>query len=222
MDAFERGHLRALVLRGILVLRLQCKNRTLYTMQVLPSQALLRVGTALSLPLPPLSLPAQFPTASEYRAKANYLANFPSFVDWPPETLPAGKGSFLVCVFGEFSFGTTLAEITRGTAVLGRRIEIRWMRKPRELSACQILFVSHSEQKRYNQALDAVSGRMVLTVGETPEFLRAGGILSFSGQQGTIQFDVNLEAANKAHLKINSRLLALARRVVNRSVAAKS
>jgi hypothetical protein len=33
---------------------------------------------------------------------------------------------------------------------------------------------------------------------------------------------VNLEAANKAHLKISSRLLALARRVVNQTEAAKS
>ncbi len=103
-----------------------------------------------------------------------------------------------------------------------RRLEIRWVRKVLELSACQILFISRSEQKRYNQALDAVRGKMVLTVGETPEFLDAGGILSFSGQQATIQFDVNLAAANKAHLKISSRLLALARRVVNQTEAAKS
>jgi len=160
--------------------------------------------------------------AAEYRAKAHYLANFPSFVEWPPEAWQSGKASFLVCVFGEFSFGTSLAEITRGTMVHDRRIEIRWIRKPQELSACQILFVSRSEQKRYNQALDAVRDRMVLSVGETPEFLDAGGILSFSGQQGTIQFDVNLEAANKAHLKISSRLLALARHVVNPAEAAKS
>jgi hypothetical protein len=58
--------------------------------------------------------------------------------------------------------------------------------------------------------------------GETPEFLDAGGILCFSSQQGAIQFDVNLEAANKAHLKISSRLLALARHVVNQAEAAKS
>ena len=137
MDAFERGHLRALVLRGILVLRLQCKNRTLYTMQVLPSQALLRVGTALSLPLPPLSLPAQFPTASEYRAKANYLANFPSFVEWPQEALASEKAPFLICVFGDFPFGTSLAKITRGRSVHDRRVEIRWIRKPQQLPSCR-------------------------------------------------------------------------------------
>lgn len=185
-------------------------------------RALRSVGIALSLLFASVPLPAQNSSTLEYRAKANYLANFPSFVEWPPEALPSAKAPFLVCVFGEFPFGTSLAEITRGAAVQGRRIEVRWIRKPQELSACQILFVSRSEQKRYNQALDAVRGRTVLTVGETPEFLDAGGILSFSSQPGAIQFDVNLEAANKARLKISSRLLALARRVVNQAEAAKS
>src|SRR5437879_3636401 len=182
----------------------------------------LRVGLASSLLLASVPLSAQNASDLEYRAKANYLANFPSFVEWPPEALPSANAPFLVCVFGEFPFGTTLAEIARGTAVQGRRIEIRWIRKPQELPACQVLFVSHSEQKRYNLALYAVRSRMVLTVGETPEFLDAGGIVSFSNQPGAIQFDVNLEAANKAHLIISSRLLALARRVVNQAEAAKS
>jgi len=186
-----------------------------------PSRALLRVGAALSFLLASLPLQAQETATAEYRAKADYLANFPSFVEWPAELWSQRKTSFLVCVFGEFSFGTSLAEITRGATAHDRHIEIRWLRKPQELSACQILFVSHSEQKRYTQVLDPVRGQAVLTVGETPGFLDAGGILSFSGQQGTIQFDVNLEAANKAHLKISSRLLALARHVLNQTEAAK-
>jgi HPt (histidine-containing phosphotransfer) domain-containing protein len=62
----------------------------------------------------------------------------------------------------------------------------------------------------------------VLTIGETPEYLDAGGIVSLSMREEAIQFDVNLVAANKAHLKISSRLLALARHVVNQTEAAKS
>jgi hypothetical protein len=207
---------------GVLVFSFQRKNRNPITTPGLTVWVLLSVAMAFSLLLVSAPLPAQNSSAIEYRAKANYLANFPSFVEWLPEALPPANVPFLVCVFGEFPFGTSLAEITRGVSVQGRRIEIRWIRKPQELSACQTLFVSHSEQKRYNQALDAVRGRMVLTVGETPEFLDAGGIVSFSSQRGAIQFDVNLEAANKAHLKISSRLLALARRVVNQAEAAKS
>jgi hypothetical protein len=177
---------------------------------------------ALSLLFAPLPLPAQTPASVEYRAKANYLANFPSFVEWPVEALPPANAALLVCVFGEFSFGTSLAELTRGTTVHDRRLEIRWVRKVQEVSACQILFVSRSVQKRYDEVLAAVRDKMVLTVGETPEFFDAGGMLTFFSQHGTIQFDVNLAAANKAHLKISSQLLALARRVVNRAEDAKS
>jgi hypothetical protein len=41
-------------------------------------------------------------------------------------------------------------------------------------------------------------------------------------QDGTLQFDVNLAEANRAHLRISSRLLALARRVVNPTEAARN
>jgi hypothetical protein len=186
------------------------------------TRVLLRVAVALSLLSASPPLPAQNSNALEYRAMANYLANFPSFVEWPQEALASDKAPFLICVFGAFPFGTSLAEITRDTMVHDRRVEVRWIRKHEELSSCQILFVSRSEQKKYRQSLDAVRDRTVFTVGETPEFLGAGGILSFSSQQGTIGFDVNLEAANKAHLRISSRLLALARHVVNQKEAAKS
>jgi len=204
------------------VLRLRSKIQIFRHATTLLSRAPLRMVAALSLLLISLPLPAQNFAPLEYRAKANYLANFPSFVEWPTDALPQGKAPFLVCVFGDFPFGTFLAEMTRGTTVHNRPVEIRWIRKPQELSSCQILFVSHSEQKRYSQSLDAVRDHVVLTVGETPEFLDAGGIVSFSTQQGALQFDVNLEAADKAHLKISSRLLALARHVVNRTEAAKS
>jgi hypothetical protein len=180
------------------------------------------VSMALILPLVSFPTIAQTPLAAEYRAKANYLVNFPIFIEWPAEGMPSAKAPFVVCGFGEFPFGTSLAEIARGKTVHDRRIEIRWVRKQQELSSCQILFVSRSEEKRYNQALDAVRGLMVLTVGETPDFLDAGGVMAFSSDRGTIQFDVNLDAASKAHLKISSRLLALARHVVNLTEAAKS
>ena len=207
---------------GILVHRHLFKVRDLFNMLCLLSLALLRMWIALSLLCVPLPLPAQSRVTAEYRAKANYLANLPSFVEWPAGALPPANQPFLVCVFGEFSFGTSLAEITRGATVHDRRVEIRWVRKTHGLSACQILFVSRSELKSYNQVLEAVRDKAVLTVSETPEFLEAGGILTFSSQQGTLQFDVSLLAANKAHLKLSSRLLTLARHVVNQLEAAKS
>lgn len=173
--------------------------------------------------LAPVQLLAQNSTTLEYRAKANFLANFPSFVDWPVSAFPSREAPFLICVFGDFSFGTSLAESTHSADYHGRRIEVRWARKESELAACQILFVSRGDTKRYAKALDAVRGQDVLTVGETSNFLDAGGAVAFNFQQESpLQFEINMDAVEGAHLKISSRLLALARRVLNKSTGAKT
>jgi hypothetical protein len=177
-------------------------------------KAMLSIGTMLSLSLIGIPLQAQIQGDAEYRSKANFLSKFPSFVEWPANALPTGQASFLVCVYGAYSFGPSLAEVARTTTAHERQIEIRWVRQEQELRTCQVLFVSQSEQKKYRRSLDVVRDLSVLTVGETPEFLRAGGVVSFSTQRGKLEFDVNLDAANRAHLRISSRLLALARRVV--------
>ena len=172
------------------------------------------------LPVPPIL--AQPQSEGEYRSKASFLSKFPLFVDWPEGALPTRGAPFLICVFGDYPFGVSLAEITRGSTIHERPVEARWVHKEQDLLACQIVFVSQTERKKYNRILEVLRDQAVLTVGETPEFLDAGGIVTFSVQQGTLQFDVNLAAANRSHLKIKSQLLALAHHVVNQTEAAKS
>jgi len=179
------------------------------------------VAVACLLAWVALPLAAQQSAVAEYRSKANFLATFPSFVDWPESAFSSTESPFLICVRGDFSFGTSLAELARGAWPHGRRVEVRWVHKDQELRNCQIVFVSRSESKRYAKLLQAVEGAGALTVGETPDFLGAGGIISFAVERDTLQFEVNLVAADSARLKISSRLLTLARRVVNRTEGAK-
>jgi hypothetical protein len=51
----------------------------------------------------------------------------------------------------------------------------------------------------------------VLTVGESPDFLRQGGIINFVLEDGKVRFEINQDAATQADLRISSRLLRLAR-----------
>lgn len=161
-------------------------------------------------------------TKDEYRLKANFLATSPRFVDWPEDAKASSRKFFSLCVYGTFDFGTTLAEMTRANTVHGLRVDVKWIRKEPQLRACNLAFISGSEQKRYAQLLQGLQGMPVLTVGETPGFLEAGGMLNLEIKGSTLQFDVNLAAAERAHLKISSRLLVIARRVVGASRAARS
>jgi hypothetical protein len=158
---------------------------------------------------------AQAVASTEYQNKAAFLAQFPNFVEWPIDASQPAQTSFQICVYGDFGFGTSLAEATRGTTIHGRKLEVRWVRKLPEVRTCQILFVSRSEHARYGQVLAAVTNSGVLTVGETAGFLEAGGTICFSYDRELLQFEVNLGAAHDARLKMSAQLLGLAKRVMN-------
>ena len=183
--------------------------------------AMLFAWVLVLVPLSSRAAGAQDSPRSEYEWKANFLAKSANFVDWTEESFPPTSPAFRVCVFGSFSFGTSLAEITRAVAVRGKRMEVKWVRKEADLAGCQIVFVSQSESKRYGKVLDAAHMAHALTVGETADFTEAGGMVSLLMQGSELKFEVNLDAMSDAHLKMSSQLLALARRVINRSAAAR-
>ena len=49
-----------------------------------------------------------------------------------------------------------------------------------------------------------------MTVGNAPGFTRQGGIINFIMQDNRVRFEINPEAADRAGLRISSKLLQLA------------
>ena len=146
---------------------------------------------------------AEAPT--EYEVKAALLYNFGRFVQGPDS-----GDTLLVCVLGEDPFGPVLDKMLEGKTAEARKLHVRRLRRSQEGEACQILFVSSSEYEHLPQILAELDGRSVLTVGDTPEFARRGGMISFQLEQNRVRIHVNLRAAEGARLVISSQLLKLA------------
>lgn len=53
-------------------------------------------------------------------------------------------------------------------------------------------------------------GLPVLTVGDLDQFAAKGGMIGLVMQSNRVRFEVNLQSAERAGLKINSKLLSLA------------
>ena len=154
---------------------------------------------------------------TEYELKATYLRRVPSFVEWPISgnaQQVVTPGSIRLCVVGNYSFGPMLAQEAQRSAVGGKKMEVQWIRKGLELNGCQIIFVSGSERKRYVTILEAAKGINALTIGETDGFLQAGGMVQLNYEDAILKFVVNLSAARAARLKMDARLLAMAKRVI--------
>jgi hypothetical protein len=154
--------------------------------------------------------------SQEYQLKAMYLKKIPSFVEWPPSAASASKTAFRFCTVGDYPFGTRLADEVRGDSVSGQKIELQWIRNEQGLDGCRVIFFSRSAEKRYGKILEGLKGKSVLTIGESEGFLEAGGMMELSFKNDRLQLEVNLEAARSANLKVDARLLAMAKRVVTK------
>ena len=139
----------------------------------------------------------------EYQVKATYLYNFVKFIDWPGQ--PAGPLN--ICVAGRNPFGTVLDDLLANETINGRPVRSRVILEPD--AACQVVFVPNGAAA--SAYLRAARGAPVLTVGEESDFIGLGGMISLYLDNANVRFSINPGAADRAKLRISSRLLALAR-----------
>jgi hypothetical protein len=156
-------------------------------------------------------------TDEEYRIKAAFIFHFAQLVDWPPETRTGAESSLFLCTIGEDPFQGALESTVAGKAIGDRILRIRHLKQGEDMQACQVLFLGKAQSKRIPTVLANLHNAPVLTVGESPGFLGAGGMICFVVEDNNIRFGINLDAAASAKLKIGSRLLILAQTVIGES-----
>jgi hypothetical protein len=150
-------------------------------------------------------------TPGEYQIKAAFLYNFAKFVEWPSGAFEDSSSPLVIGILGDDPFGSSLDQVTKGKTVDGRRITIKRFPRIREVESCQILFVCSSESSRLARAIESVKSAGVLTVSDIDRFAQRGGIVGFTMDDNKVGFEINVNSAQKANLKISSKLLKLAR-----------
>jgi hypothetical protein len=144
----------------------------------------------------------------EYRVKAAYLLNFTRYVEWPASA--ASDSRLSICVLGTDPFGRILDATVTGRTVQGRPLEVRRVQSTSEAIGCEVVFVSRDTWRRNPASLKALENAGSLTVGESEQFARGGGVIGFVILDETVRFVVNDEARDRAGLRISSRMLSLA------------
>ena len=146
---------------------------------------------------------------SEYEVKAGLLGNFVQFVKWPAKAFPDPGSPFTICIVGSDPFGGYLERAVGGQTVNGHKVTIKHSRRPDDLKSSQVVFVSKSERSRAGEILGGLQGANVLSVGETEDFARQGGVINFTMEGDKVRFEINTGAAQRAGLELSSKLLRL-------------
>ena len=145
----------------------------------------------------------------KYLVKAAFLYNFAKFTVWPAEAFADPSTPLRLCLLGKDPFQGALDSLA-GKTVRKRKLEIHRLTKTTALGKCHLLFVSASENKRLATILKVLRGMPVLAVGDMPNFAHSGGIINLKTVRNKVRFEINVNAARRAHLKFSSKLLRLA------------
>ena len=155
--------------------------------------------------------PSVSQAATEDQLMAAYVFNFAKFVEWPAELFPASNSAMNFCALGRSAAADEMDSAVRGQSVNGHPIKVRRLGSAEEIADCHLVFLASSAGKQQQRLFQAAKGRPVLLIGESPGFARAGGTIGFITEKGKVLFEINLNMAEEAHLKISSKLLSLAR-----------
>ena len=168
----------------------------------------LPLAAALWLATPTARALAQSASAAEIRA--GFAVNFVKFTEWPADTLTPGA-PLTICVFDDPLGADALEHIAHGHAVSGHEIRVARLSEGDSPHACQVVDATRLGPKAKTQLLAELKASAVLTVAQSPDFIKQGGITELYVEGNRMRFAVNLSAAQRARLQLSAKLLSLAR-----------
>jgi hypothetical protein len=139
--------------------------------------------------------------------KAAVVFNIAKFVEWPPGAFPSSTAPLVLGVPERDALAEALGSLD-GKIVQGRPLMVKKNARLEELKKCQVVVIS--DPGAAASLLNNFRGLPILTITDNlANFARSGGVINIAEEEGKIKLQVNLGAATRSHLTINSQLLKL-------------
>jgi hypothetical protein len=140
----------------------------------------------------------------EYVLKAAFLYRFTDYVDWGGSNT---SEDFTIAVLGKSNITDPLIDIAKKKKVQGKRIVIKQYDDINDVGDCQILFVSNYYKAGIETVVAKVNPKPILIIAEQTDACVKGAHINFLVSDNKLKFEINMNAAAGAGLKISSELL---------------
>jgi hypothetical protein len=156
---------------------------------------------------------SQSPTEAEVTAA--FIVNFARFTDWPPQSFTDSAAPLTVGILGGEEVRVALDAFAGGKDLNGRKVIIRKIDSAADARKCQVVFIVVGKGSVISDVLKGARENGTLTIGQSEDILTRGGMIRLFLENAKMRFDVNVGATNLAKIHLSSRLLALARKIVD-------
>ncbi len=156
------------------------------------------------------------PPSSGPDVKVAMIYYIAKFVVWPSASFAGDQSPLTITLLGSDSLGRALERVLEDKTVAGRVLIVRRAARLEDVGPSHILVVGVSERDRLAAVLRGVEGRPLLTIADFDGFAGRGGMLGFFVEDNRVRFEINPARLERAGLKVNAKVLALARLVRDR------
>ncbi|MGA2549435.1 MAG: YfiR family protein [Burkholderiaceae bacterium] len=149
---------------------------------------------------------------SDLDVKAAFLYRFLDYVDWQSSSMQPDE----IIVIAVMS-GDDMLEAVRRT-LQGKRsgshpLEVRKITPETNLAGVRVVYIGSSVSNSIGAVAKRASATSTLVVTDTENALAQGSDINFVETGGRVRFEVDLENAERAGLKLGSGMLSVAVRV---------
>lgn len=161
--------------------------------------------------IPSGSVDARSESFAASSVKAAFVYQFANFVEWPEASFENINSPLKIGVAGDDELLEALRKIVAGKKIGLRSVEIVTNGiLDDDFHDCHILFIGANDQKSLAAFIKRRNGSAILAVSDSPSFTRDGGIIRLFDADKKIGIEINIDAAERAQLRISSKLLRLA------------
>jgi hypothetical protein len=157
---------------------------------------------------------AQRVEAPEASVKAAFLYKFAGYVEWPARGGASAGEPFTIGVVDAPAVADELERLVPGRSIAGRPVAVRRLHRADSMKGVQLLFAGGADPDP--DAIRAAQAQGALVVTESRNGLASGSAINFVMAGDHVGFEVSLDGAERSGLRISARMLAVARRVVQK------
>jgi hypothetical protein len=151
--------------------------------------------------------PARDDESVELQVKAALIFRLASFSRWPDERFGRKSDPIRLTILGNRKLYETY--IQSSARKIGKHpIKVSYADSPKDIEDSHILYVDAKQSSSFFAGIDEPPFG-VLTIGDSEEFAKDGGIVQFSIKNNTLNLTVNVVASEKARIRVDTQVLEI-------------
>ena len=139
--------------------------------------------------------------------KAAYIERITRFVEWPVRDSLLSHDQFVIGVYNEDEFYSTLSIVFKDKTIKGLLVKIIPVKNTKEIGACNLCYISEKARSSIKDFISAANSSGVLLISGTIGFCKAGVHINFYLEDEKLKFEINEKSLASGGFKVSYLLM---------------